>query len=47
MVIVLKMDAETAYEKFRDYQKHFKPYRDASKGACHYECTILHCLRGL
>lgn len=47
MVIVLKMDAETAYDKFRAFHKIFRPYRDASKGACHYECTILHCLRGL
>lgn len=23
------------------------PFRDASKGECYYECTILHCLQGL
>ena len=47
MIIVLKLDAESAFSKFKDFRKVFKPYRDASKGACHYECTILHCLRGL
>lgn len=25
----------------------FKPYRDASKGECYYQCTLLHCLKGL
>jgi len=24
-----------------------KPYRDASKGNCDYQCTLLHCLQGL
>jgi cell division cycle 14 len=47
MIIVLKMDAETAFQKFRDARISFKPFRDASRGSCHYECTIIHCLRGL
>ena len=25
----------------------FKPYRDASKGECFYNCTLLQCLQGL
>ena len=25
----------------------FKHYRDASKGECFYNCTLLHCLQGL
>jgi cell division cycle 14 len=25
----------------------FKNYRDASKGNCDYQCTLLHCLQGL
>ena len=47
MVIILKMSAEEAYKKFNDYIPLFKPYRDASKGECIYQCTILQCLKGL
>jgi len=47
MVVILKMKAEDAYEKFRDYLPLFKHYRDASKGNCDYQCTLLHCLQGL
>jgi cell division cycle 14 len=47
MVIILKMSAEEAYKKFQDYIPLFKPYRDASKGDCIYQCTILQCLKGL
>ena len=36
MVIILKMSAEKAHERFRSYVPIFKPYRDASKGDCHY-----------
>lgn len=24
-----------------------RPFRDASKGECYYDCTVLHCLQGL
>lgn len=29
------------------YHQHLRTYRDASKGDCYYDCTILHCLEGL
>jgi cell division cycle 14 len=47
MIIILKMSAELAYEKFKPYHSMFKHYRDASKGECFYNCTLLHCLQGL
>lgn len=47
MIVILKMRATEAYEKFRDYLPLFKHYRDASKGNCDYQCTLLHCLQGL
>jgi cell division cycle 14 len=47
MIIVLKQNPMEAFEHFRQYQQYFVPFRDASKGDCHYECTILHCLQGL
>jgi hypothetical protein len=34
MVIILKMKAEDAYAKFKDYFAIMRPYRDASKGEC-------------
>ena len=47
MIIVLKMSAEDAYNAFGDYRPLFKHYRDASKGECLYQCTLLQCLQGL
>jgi len=47
MIIILKLSADEAYEKFRPYQSLLKHYRDASKGDCFYNCTLLHCLQGL
>lgn len=47
MIVILKMTAEQAYEKFRPYHHLFKHFRDASKGECFYNCTLLHCLQGL
>jgi cell division cycle 14 len=47
MIVILKMTAEQAHEKFRPYASFFKSYRDASKGDCFYNCTLLHCLQGL
>ena len=47
MVVILKMTPEEAFDKFRPYHDCIKSFRDASKGECHYECTILHCLQGL
>lgn len=47
MVVILKMDAEQAFKQFKIYQPCLKPFRDASKGDCFYECTVMHCLEGL
>ena len=47
MIIIFKCSAEKAYNMFRPYQPLFKPYRDASKGNCLYNCTLLQCLQGL
>jgi cell division cycle 14 len=47
MLVILKMKAKEAYEAFREYHPSLKPFRDASKGDCFYECTVLHCLLGL
>jgi hypothetical protein len=43
MIIVLKMSSEEAFLKFKKYHILFKPYRDASKGPCLYDCKLLHC----
>lgn len=47
MVVILKLDAEHSYTLFRHYQPKLLHFRDASKGECYYELTILHCLQGL
>ena len=47
MVVILKMSAENANARFKKYESLFKHYRDASKGDCLYNCTLLHCLQGL
>lgn len=47
MIIILKCTAEKAWNMFRPYHCLFKPYRDASKGNCLYQCTLLQCLQGL
>lgn len=47
MVVILKMDAHQAYAQFASYHPYLRPFRDASKGDCYYDCTILHCLEGL
>ena len=44
MVIILKCSAEKAYKMFKPYHPFFKTYRDASRGNCLYNCTLLHCL---
>ena len=47
MIIVLKKTAQEAFSAFKPYAHLFKHYRDASKGECLYDCTLLHCLQGL
>ena len=44
MVTILKLDAEHSFSLFKPYASKMLNYRDASKGECYYECTILHCL---
>lgn len=46
-IIVMKKTAVEAWAPFADVQPPFKPFRDASYTNCSYECTILHCLKGL
>jgi cell division cycle 14 len=47
MLVVLKMTADEAYERFREYDQVLVPFRDASKGECAYKCTVYACLQGL
>ena len=47
MIVILKMTAEQAYQQFKPFHALFKHYRDASKGDCFYNCTLLHVLQGL
>ena len=47
MIVIMKMEAKQAFNTFKSYQPFLHPYRDASRGPCQYECTILHCLEGL
>lgn len=47
MIIILKMSADKAYEKFKQYHIFFRAYRDASKGPCLFNCTLLHCFQGI
>lgn len=47
MVVILKLDAEHSFSLFKQYQSSLAHYRDASKGDCYYELTIIHCLQGL
>jgi len=44
-VIVLGKTASEAWEPFS--KQEFVAFRDASAGPCFYDCTILHCLKGL
>lgn len=45
-VLVLRRSAEEAWRPFMDLPP-FTAFRDASFGGCTYQCTILHCLKGL
>jgi len=38
---------EEAFERFTPYMPLFKHYRDASKGHCYYDLTLLNSWRGL
>lgn len=46
-IIILKKSALEAWAPFVNVEPPFKPFRDASYTNCSYECTILHCLKGL
>ena len=43
MIIIAKFSAEKAFKIFKPYHPYFKPYRDASRGNCLYNCSLLHC----
>lgn len=45
-IVILKKTANEAWRPFATLPT-FLAFRDASYGPCYYECTILHCLRGL
>jgi hypothetical protein len=47
MIVILKMSAEQAHAVFKPYHQLFKHFRDASRGDCFYNCTLLHVLQGL
>lgn len=47
MLIIMKHQPSDILTKFSNYLPHARPFRDASKGECHYDCTIEHCLHGL
>lgn len=40
MIIVLKQNADNIWEMFQPYHEQIVPFRDASYGDCHYECTV-------
>ena len=43
----LNMTAEQANSKFKPYAPLFRHYRDPLKTESFYDCTLLHCLKGL
>eukprot|EP00359_Climacostomum_virens_P010746 CAMPEP_0204914492 /NCGR_PEP_ID=MMETSP1397-20131031/12365_1 /ASSEMBLY_ACC=CAM_ASM_000891 /TAXON_ID=49980 /ORGANISM="Climacostomum Climacostomum virens, Strain Stock W-24" /LENGTH=420 /DNA_ID=CAMNT_0052086091 /DNA_START=72 /DNA_END=1334 /DNA_ORIENTATION=- len=45
-ILVLRRSAEDSWRPFTVLPP-FTPFRDASFGGCTYQCTILHCLKGL
>ena len=47
LVIVERKPAEIAYEPFRCVHPQFLAFRDAIRGPCTFQNTILDCLRGL
>lgn len=47
MIIILKLNAEEAWNMFDTYKQDFKPFRDATMGVSTYKCTIEHWLHGL
>ena len=47
MIIIEGKTADEAWEKFKPYHHKFVAYVDASQADKDYECTILHCLKGL
>jgi len=46
-VMVLGRSPEVAYGHFKELGLEFAPYRDALRGPCSYDCTLLDCLSGL
>lgn len=46
-VMVLGRSPEVAHRCFRELDLELLPYRDALRGPCSYDCTVLDCLSGL
>eukprot|EP00927_Polykrikos_kofoidii_P072168 TRINITY_DN68319_c0_g1_i1.p1 TRINITY_DN68319_c0_g1~~TRINITY_DN68319_c0_g1_i1.p1 ORF type:complete len:507 (-),score=57.75 TRINITY_DN68319_c0_g1_i1:136-1656(-) len=47
MVIAHRKTAETAFDPFTNVYPNFMPFRDATRGVCTFQLTILDCLKGL
>jgi cell division cycle 14 len=47
LIIFRGKTAEEAWSYFEKVEPSFVSFRDALAGECTYECTIIHCLRGL
>eukprot|EP00927_Polykrikos_kofoidii_P009996 TRINITY_DN14211_c0_g1_i1.p1 TRINITY_DN14211_c0_g1~~TRINITY_DN14211_c0_g1_i1.p1 ORF type:complete len:486 (+),score=67.13 TRINITY_DN14211_c0_g1_i1:84-1541(+) len=47
MVIAHRRSAEMAWEPFANVYPAFLPFRDATRGVCTFQLTILDCLKGL
>jgi cell division cycle 14 len=46
-VMVLGRSPEVVYKCFKELGLEILPYRDALRGPCSYDCTVLDCLEGL
>ena len=45
--MMLRTPAEVAWRPLQSVKPGFLPFRDATCGVCHYQCTILDCIKGL
>lgn len=47
MIAVLKINTDKVVKVFNEVISKTIPFRDASYGDCHYQCTLEHCWQGL
>jgi hypothetical protein len=47
MIIELKKKPGEVMQILKPYASLFRPYRDACKGPCSYDCFLEHCFEGL